>query len=118
MKQIPSIKVPNIDNDKIEVKNLFEFIKNKNIIIFGVPGAFTSTCSEKHLPSFLKLSGQIINKGIDDIFCLSVNDKFVMQSWLLSYSEGNKVKEIADGNAEISQELEMTSDYSGSFMGL
>jgi peroxiredoxin len=57
-------------------------------------------------------------KGIDDIFCLSVNDKFVMQSWLLSYSEGDKIKGIADGNAEISKALEVTSDKSSNFMGL
>ena len=50
--------------------------------------------SEQHLPGFIKLSDQIKKKGIDDIFCLSVNDKFVMQSWLLSYSDGNKLKGI------------------------
>ena len=118
MKQIPSIVVPIIDNGKATTKNLFEFLENKKIIIFGVPGAFTPTCSEQHLPGFLKLSDQIKNKGIDDIFCLSVNDKFVMQSWLLSYSDGNKIKGIADGNAEISQSLEVINDQSANFMGL
>ena len=88
------------------------------MIIFGVPGAFTPTCSEQHLPGFIKLSDQIKKKGIDDIFCLSVNDKFVMQSWLLSYSDGNKIKGIADGNAEISQSLEVINDQSANFMGL
>ena len=118
MKQIPSIVVPIIDNGKATTKNLFELLEPKKIIIFGVPGAFTPTCSEQHLPGFLKLSDQIKQKGIDDIFCLSVNDKFVMQSWLLSYSDGNKIKGIADGNAEISQSLEVTSDKSSNFMGL
>lgn len=118
MKKIPSIVVPIIDNGNTTTKNLFELLKNKKIIIFGVPGAFTPTCSEKHLPGFLKLSDQIKKKGIDDIFCLSVNDKFVMQSWLLSYSDGNKIKGIADGNAEITKFLNLLIDKSSNFMGM
>lgn len=118
MKKIPSIVVPIIDNGNTTTKNLFELLENKKIIIFGVPGAFTPTCSEKHLPGFLKLSDQIKKKGIDDIFCLSVNDKFVMQSWLLSYSDGNKIKGIADGNAEITKFLNLLIDKSSNFMGM
>jgi len=118
MKKIPQIVVPIIDNGNAILNNLFELLINKKVIIFGVPGAFTPTCSEKHLPGFLKLSDKIKNKGIDDIFCLSVNDKFVMQSWLLSYSNGNNIKGIADGNAEISKALEVTSNKSANFMGL
>ena len=118
MKKIPSIEVPIIENGKANVKNLFQFIENKKVVIFGVPGAFTPTCSEKHLPGFLNLSNQIINKGVDDIFCLSVNDKFVMQSWLLSYPEGNKIKAIADGNADITKALNLVNDMSINYMGL
>ena len=63
-------------------------LKNKKVVIFGVPGAFTPTCSEQHLPGFINLfQDQIKKKGIDEIFCFSVNDPFVMQSWLLSYTE-------------------------------
>ena len=80
MKVIPSITVPIIDNNDVYKNNLFELLKNKKVIIFGVPGAFTPTCSEKHLPGFLKLSDKIKGKGIDDIYCISVNDQFVMQS--------------------------------------
>jgi len=118
MKKIPSIIVPIIDNGNMVIKNLFEILANKKIIIFGVPGAFTPTCSEQHLPSFLKLSEQIKNKGVDEIFCLSINDQFVLNSWLLTYSVGNKIKGIADGNGEITKALNMISDKSASFMGL
>ena len=118
MKKIPSIVVPIIDNGNATTKNLFELLENKKVIIFGVPGAFTPTCSEQHLPGFLKLSDQIKNKEIDDIFCFSVNDKFVMQSWLSSYLNGDKIKGIADGNAEVSSHLSLTSDKSVNFMGL
>ena len=118
MKNIPSVVVPIIINGKFSNENLYEVLKNKKTIIFGVPGAFTPTCSEKHLPGFLKLCEQIKNKGIDDIYCMSVNDKFVMQSWLLSYSEGYKIKGIADGNAEISSLLDVICDKSSNFMGV
>ena len=118
MKKIPAIKVPIIDNETIEVKNLFKLIENKNVIIFGVPGAFTPTCSEKHLPGFLNLSEEIKNKNIDEIFCLSVNDKFVMDSWLKSYQDGYKIKAIADGNAEITKNLNLVNDRSMNYMGL
>ena len=118
MKKIPSIIVPIVHNNESINKNLYEFLKNKKVIIFGVPGAFTPTCSEKHLPSYLKLGDQIKEKGINDIFCLSVNDRFVMQSWLISYADGYKIKGIADGNAEITKSLGLISDKSSNFMGL
>lgn len=118
MKKIPSITVPIIDGEKTFTINLFELLKDKKVIIFGVPGAFTPTCSEQHLPGFLKLNDQIKNKEIDDIFCISVNDKFVMQSWLSSFVNGDKIKGIADGNAEVSNYLGLTSDKSSNFMGL
>ena len=63
MKIIPSISIPIIENGESIIKNLFDIMKNKKVIIFGLPGAFTSTCSEKHLPGFLKLSQLIKDKG-------------------------------------------------------
>ena len=115
---IPHIKVPIIEKSITSEVILSEELKNKNVIIFGVPGAFTPTCSEKHMPSFINLHHQLIIKGIDDIYCLSVNDKFVMQAWLLSYSDGDKIIGIADGNGEISQNLNLIVDKSKNFMGM
>tara|TARA_Y100000741_G_scaffold195670_1_gene148726 strand:- start:27 stop:497 length:471 start_codon:yes stop_codon:yes gene_type:complete len=115
---IPHIKVPIIEKSITSEVILSEELKNKNVIIFGVPGAFTPTCSEKHMPSFIKLHQELISKGIDDIYCLSVNDKFVMNAWLLSYSFGDKIIGIADGNGEISQNLNLIVDKSKNFMGM
>ena len=115
---IPHIKVPIIEKSITSEVILAEELKNKNVIIFGVPGAFTPTCSEKHMPSFIKLYQQLISKGIDDIYCLSVNDKFVMNAWLLSYADGNKIIGIADGNGEICQNLNLIVDKSKNFMGM
>ena len=118
MKKIPSVIVPIISNGNMNDKNLFDLFKGKKNIIFGVPGAFTPTCSEQHLPGFLKLSNIIKSKGIDDIYCMSVNDKYVMNSWLLNNKAGEKIIGIADGNAEISRILEVIIDKKENFMGI
>ena len=117
MKIIPSIKLPIINNGEISNHVLSRITENKKVIIFGVPGAFTPTCSEKHLPSFLNLFDQLKKNGVDDIYCIAVNDAFVMKAWLASYSKGNSIKGIADGNAEFAKEMDLLVDYSGSFMG-
>ena len=115
---IPQIEVPILEKGITSNVIIAEELKDKTVIIFGVPGAFTPTCSEKHMPSFIKLHQQLISKGIDDIYCLSVNDKFVMHAWLSSYADGDKIIGIADGNGEICQNLNLIVDKSKNFMGM
>ena len=115
---IPSIKVPVIKKGVTSKVILSDELKGKKVIMFGVPGAFTPTCSEKHMPSYIKLHKQIIDKGIDAIYCLSVNDNFVMNAWLLSYSDGDKIIGIADGNGDISKNLNLLVDKSKNYMGM
>jgi peroxiredoxin len=117
-KIIPSIKVPIIQKGIVSKAILSDELKDKKIIMFGVPGAFTPTCSEKHMPSYIKLHNEFVAKGIDDIYCLSVNDEYVMQAWLLSYTEGDKILGIADGNGEVSKNLNLLVDKSANFMGM
>ena len=117
-KKIPLIKVPIIHRGVTTKVILSDELMDKKVIIFGVPGAFTPTCSEKHMPSFIKLHQQLISKGIDDIYCLSVNDNFVMNAWLLSYSDGDKIIGIADGNGEVAKSLDLLSDKSKNYMGM
>ena len=117
-KIIPSITVPVINKGITSKVILSDELKDKKVIIFGVPGAFTPTCSEKHMPSYIKLHTQLIDKGIDDIYCLSVNDSFVMNAWLLSYTDGNKIIGIADGNGEVAKSLDLLTDKSNNYMGM
>ena len=117
-KKIPLIKVPIIHRGVTTKVILSDELMDKKVIIFGVPGAFTPTCSEKHMPSFIKLHQQLISKGIDDIYCLSVNDNFVMNAWLLSYSDGDKIIGIADGNGEVAKSLDLLTDKSKNYMGM
>ena len=117
-KLIPLIKVPIVQKGVISKVILSDELKGKKIIMFGVPGAFTPTCSEKHMPSYIKLHKEFIERVIDDIYCLSVNDEHVMKAWLLSYTDGDKILGIADGNGEICQNLNLLTDKSKNFMGL
>ncbi len=114
---IPDIKVPIIKYGYSEILSIMDEFKNKKIVLFGIPGAFTPTCSEEHFPGYIRYYDQIINRGIDNIFCLSVNDKHVMKSWLISYSEEHKIFGIADGNAEITRYFNLISDKTKNHMG-
>ena len=117
-KIIPSITVPVINKGITFKEILSDELKNKKVIIFGVPGAFTPTCSEKHMPSYIKYYQQLSEKGIEDIYCLSVNDEFVLNAWLLSYSETDKIKGIADGNGDIAKSLNLLVNKSANYMGM
>ena len=114
---IDDFKVPIIKKGMSSLSSLKNEFINKKTILFGVPGAFTPTCSEKHLPGYIKLYNSFIKKKIDDIYCLSVNDEHVMKSWLLSYSDGDMINGIADGNAEITRYFDLISDKTKNYMG-
>ena len=116
-RKIPPIIVPVVKKGITSKIYLTDELQKKRAIIFGVPGAFTPTCSEKHLPSYIKLYKQLSSKGVDDIYCLSVNDDFVMSAWLLNYTDGNKIIGIADGNGEVTKSLDLLVDKTKNFMG-
>ena len=115
---IPKIKVPIIKNGLVSETLLSDEMTNKKVILFGIPGAFTPTCSEKHFPGYLKLYDKFKNCNIDEIYCLSVNDQYVMVSWLNSYLENNNIIGIADGNADIAKYFNLISDKSKNYMGI
>ena len=95
-----------------------EIFKGKKVVLFAVPGAFTPTCSMKHLPGFIEQASGIRAKGVDEIVCLSVNDAFVMGAWGKSNNAAGKVRMVADGNGEFTKALGLTLDASGFGMGL
>ena len=118
IKNMPEIKIKIVEDGKIFDTSSTEIGKNKRIIIFGVPGAFTSTCSKKHLPGYIDMAITLKSKGIESIYCLAVNDPYVMQAWQSQYEEGRKINMIADGNSDLTKSLELDKDYSSSFMGI
>jgi len=94
-----------------------EIFKGKRVVVFAVPGAFTPTCSMKHLPGFLEQSRAIRGKGVDEIVCLSVNDAFVMGAWGKANDATWKVRMLADGNGEFTRAVGLALDASGFGMG-
>ncbi len=101
----------------IEDVNTAELFSNKKIVLFAVPGAFTPTCSEAHLPGFVVNLDAIIAKGVDTVACLSVNDVFVMDAWGKA-SNAEHLLMLADGNAEFTKAIDLVLDGSGFGMGL
>jgi peroxiredoxin len=94
-----------------------EIFKGKKVVLFAVPGAFTPTCSMKHLPGFVEQAAAIKAKGVDEIVCLSVNDAFVMGAWGDQQKATGKVRMLADGNGDFTKALGLTLDASGFGMG-
>jgi len=94
-----------------------ELFGGKKVVLFSVPGAFTPTCSQKHLPGYVKNADQLKANGIDTIACIAVNDVFVMDAWGKEQGAGDKVLMLADGNAEYAKALGLELDASGFGMG-
>lgn len=95
-----------------------DLFKGKKVAFFGVPGAFTPTCSAKHLPSFVQHADDLKAKGVDAIICTSVNDVFVMNAWAKDQACGDKVLLVADGDAAFTKAAGLELDLAGKGLGL
>jgi len=95
-----------------------DLTKGKKVVIFGLPGAFTPTCSAKHVPSYLASYDQMKAKGVNTIACLSVNDAFVMGAWGREQKTGDKVRMLADGSADFTKALGLELDLTARGMGV
>src|SRR5512144_2111413 len=92
--------------------------KGKKIAIFGLPGAFTPTCSAKHVPSYLQNFDKLKAKGVDEIWCFAVNDPFVMGAWSRDQKAGGKIRFMADGSAEYTKKLGLELDLNARGLGM
>ena len=95
-----------------------EAVKGKKVVIFGLPGAYTPTCSAKHVPGYVKNFEALKAKGIDEIWCVSVNDAFVMGAWARDQKTAGKVRMLGDGAAEFARALGLEADLSAAGMGI
>ncbi|HWD22570.1 MAG TPA: peroxiredoxin [Burkholderiales bacterium] len=98
--------------------NVAEALKGKKIAIFGVPGAYTPTCSAKHVPSYVQNAQQLKGKGVNEIWCLATNDAFVMAHWGRDQKALGKIRFLADGSAEWTKKLGLDLDLSARGMGM
>ena len=94
--EIPDSDIFHLVNGEPQKSKLREILGNGKIILFGLPGAFTSTCSKLHLPGFVANADKIKERGIENIFCLSVNDPYVMNAWGEANNTGDKIKMLSD----------------------
>ncbi|KAK6119958.1 hypothetical protein DH2020_014449 [Rehmannia glutinosa] len=106
------------DQDQLQSVSVHSLAAGKKVILFAVPGAFTPTCSMKHVPGFIEKAEELKSKGIDEILCISVNDPFVMKAWAKTYPENKHVKFVADGTATYTRALGLELDLSDKGFGI
>lgn len=94
-----------------------DLFAGKTVAVFAVPGAFTPTCSAKHLPGFVQRADELRGKGVDEIVCLSVNDAFVMGAWGKDQQVGDKVRMMADGSADLTKQMGLELDLNPMGLG-
>jgi len=114
--RVPSLTLTKVGESGPEQVSSDEYFKGRKVALFSVPGAFTPTCSAKHLPGYLEKAEDLKAKGIDEIACTSVNDAFVMDAWSKSADAGDAVTMLADGNGTFAEAVGLTMD--GSKFGL
>ena len=116
--QIPDTEIFQLVDGEPEKSNLREIIGNGKIVLFGLPGAFTSTCSKLHLPGFVAHADKIKAKGIQNIFCLSANDPYVMNGWGEINNTGDKIKMLSDPYLSFTKAIGAEVDRNSKGMGI
>ncbi len=116
--QIPEAKIFYILEGQPKEESIKEVFGTKKVILFGLPGAFTSTCSKLHLPGFISNAKKIKDKGIDKIFCLAVNDPYVMNAWAEANNAGNSITMLADPYLSFTRLIGAEVDRNSKGMGI
>ncbi|KAL8170732.1 hypothetical protein V2J09_022536 [Rumex salicifolius] len=106
------------ETDQKQDVSIHSLAAGKKVVLFAVPGAFTPTCSLKHVPGFIEKAAELQAKGVDEILCISVNDPFVMKAWAKTYPENKHVKFLADGSATYTHSLGLELDLSDKGLGV
>lgn len=115
--RIPHAQLTRMTDNGPSPVDAAELMAEGTTVVFAVPGAFTPTCSAQHLPGFVEHAGEILNKGVDRIVCVAVNDIFVMDAWGKSAGVGDSIMMLADGNADFTQALGLEMDGRAFGMG-
>ena len=115
---IPSINLMTATADGPREVSTHDLFRDKRVALFATPGAFTPTCSAKHLPGFVQHAQAFHDKGVDTIVCMAVNDPFVMAAWARDQAVGDKVVMLADGSASLTKALGLELDLTGRGLGV
>jgi peroxiredoxin len=114
--KLPDVKLVKVTESGPDAVQSSEYFAGKKVALFSVPGAFTPTCSAKHLPGFVEKADELKAKGIDEIACTAVNDAFVMGAWNKASGSEN-ITMLADGNGDLAEAVGLVMDGSGFGMG-
>jgi peroxiredoxin len=114
--KLPDVKLIKVAGDERDAVQSADYFAGKKVALFAVPGAFTPTCSAKHLPGFVEKADELKAKGIDEIACTAVNDAFVLSAWA-KQSGAPSITMLADGNGEFAQAIGLVMDGSGVGLG-
>ena len=116
--KIPAATVTTMTDEGPQPVNSEDFFSGRKVVMFGVPGAFTPTCHNQHLPGFVRHLDAIKAKGVDEIACISVNDAAVMKAWGEAHGAPGKVSMLSDGIAEFAQGIGLSTDMSARGYGV
>lgn len=116
--RVPSVTLRYLTPEGVKAVSSEEFFKGKKVAVFGLPGAYTRTCSSRHLPGYVQNAGALRQKGIDTIACLSVNDAFVMDAWGKEHGAPGKIVMLGDGSCEFTEATGLTVDRISAGMGI
>lgn len=116
--KLPTASIKTFGADGPEDVDMNAMLSGKKVVIFSVPGAFTPTCSAKHLPGFVQHADDLKAKGVDEIACLAVNDAFVMGAWGKDQKAEGKVTMLADGSAALTKAMGLELDLEQAGLGL
>jgi peroxiredoxin len=115
--KIPSVKLKRLGVSGMEEVDIASYVADKKVVVFAVPGAFTPSCAQKHLPGYIQNAEQIKSEGIDEIICVAVNDPFVMKHWGEVSGADGKVTMMPDGNGAFTKAIGLEMDGSGAGLG-
>lgn len=115
--KLPDATLRKLGDQGIEEVGVSDFFKGKKVAFIGVPGAYTPTCSNQHLPGFVQKVNEFKQKGVDEIACMSVNDPFVLRAWGESQGVDGKATLLSDGNADLTKAMGLDFDGSGAGLG-
>ena len=116
--KVPSATLRYMGPDGVQAVTTDEFFRGKKVALFGVPGAFTRTCSQRHLPGYVTHADELKKKGVDTIACIAVNDQFVMDAWGKEHGAGGKVVMLGDGSGDFVKAIGLELDRVKEGMGV
>lgn len=116
--KIPDVKLKTLTPEGVGDVSTAELCRGKKVVLFAVPGAYTGTCSTKHLPGFVELVDEIKAKGVDVVACTAVNDIHVLKAWAREHGAGPNIDLLADGNGDFARAMGLELDARGFGMGI